>query len=425
MFHARKYRMLQGVGRLARTAGHLASTRRCFGTGSKEKYQIQLSAGAAAVFVLGGVFAARSIYEQFLNNNGHQSIRRDESKATVLLKTVAPAKPLAQFQEMDAKEFEAFCREQRRLLAEAAKRNQQEAAEMLHRELLEVLPVDRIPVFSEWYFSYATTYKLLGVAMTSAMKHAVTIRKEQSLKERVSEELQEVVQQKYEALVLRPALTDPKIHRAFLSSLKHAHKSYLSALSEMEESVSKFVSEQSRPYAEPLQKDQVVVELDWTAQLQKIQHLPAAYEKTPTGVALVAGGAAAGKIAGGATMGGAAKAIAAKLASPFATKAAGAALGGKAVAGAATGTLVGGPLGGAVGAAAGAAIGVGVDMTVNLGVALMQRPALEKDVHDSLEETLVEWEERLLQELEHVQSVWYSHAKDALRSNHDEGNERQ
>ena len=392
-----------------------------------KKIQFQLTAGAAVVVIVGGAVAARTIYGQFVqtntNNNNH-GFRRDGSTAKVLLQTPAAPAPQqgriqqsAVLQEMDAAEFQDFCQQQRHYLKESALRNQQQAKELLHQELRNILPVDRIGVFRDWYFSYPTTYQLLGVAMKSALQHAVSIRNEQTLAEKVSHDLQTVVQQKYQAMVLRPALLDPKIHRVFVKSLHQAQASYWNTVSNMEASVAHFVMQQSKPYVQPLQHHQVVVNLDWTAQLQKVQHLPAVYDKkTPTtSVALIAGGAAVGKMAGGAAMGGAAKALTAKLAAPFATKAAGAALSSKAAAGAATGALVGGPLlGGVAGAVAGAALGVGVDMTVNLGVAVMQRSAFEQDVRDCLEETLQEWEDTLGQELANVQSVWYGHAEDVV-----------
>jgi len=400
----------------------------------KNTIQFKLTAGAVAIVIVGSAVVARSIYGQFLqsndrrNTNGNNSIiRRDASTAKVLLQTAGiprQQRPMMMprsgvIQEMDAAEFQKFCQQQRLYLKESAHRNKLQATELLHQELSDILPIDRIAVFRDWYFRYATSYQLLGVAMKSALQHAVTIRNQQTLAEHVTEDLQTVVQQKYRDMVLRPALLDPKIHRAFVKSLNKAHELYWNTVNNMETSMAEFVATQSKPYSQPLQHHQVIVNLDWTAQLQKVQHLPTVYEKqtsSTTSVALVAGGAALGKMmAGGAVMGsGAAKALTAKLAAPFATKAAGAALSSKAAAGAATGALLGGPLGGAAGAIAGAAVGVGVDMTVNLGVALMQRSAFEQDVRDCLDETMREWEDCLGQELDHVQSVWYDYAGDIL-----------
>ena len=51
------------------------------------------------------------------------------------------------------------------------------------------------------------------------------------------------VGRKYEAIVLRPALTDPELHRAFVRSLQSAHREYLAAVSGLEASVAAFVSQ--------------------------------------------------------------------------------------------------------------------------------------------------------------------------------------
>ena len=91
------------------------------------------------------------------------------------------------------------------------------------------------------------------------------------------------------------------------------------------------------------------------------------------------------------------------------------ALAGKAATGAtAAGTLVGGPLGGAAAAVTGAAVGIGIDATVNAGVALMQRPALEKDIHQAIDATRLEWENRLQLEIDRVHAVWFDHAISTL-----------
>jgi hypothetical protein len=389
--------------------------------------------------VFGGTLSARYLYSYVLQNqhpsNSVTSPKRDASKATVRIKQ-APLAPKAisqantkssnasdddssySLQQVDAKEFAVFVEQQHAILVQAEQHGITHARETLHTELQRALEdaQDRVPRFADWYFAYPTTYKLLTLAMSSAVKHAVTFRKEQTLKERVSEDLQDYIRAKYLNIVLRPALTDPRIHRAFVAALESSHQHYQDTLQALDTSVQQFVTKQAQPYlVAPPSASDVIVDLDWTAQLQKVQHVPMHYEKFPERtVVLVASGAAAGKMAGGATLGAAAKAVTAKLAAPFATKAAASAMGGKAAAGAASGALLGGPLGGAVGAVAGAALGVGVDMGVNAGISLLHRGTLEKDLHESIDATLLEWEERLGPELLQVQTVWFRHAKDIL-----------
>ena len=359
--------------------------------------------------------------------------RRDASHATVLIQ-MSPRPPHVvqqdklgtnrnnssstgdTLQQVDAAAFAEFVAEQRVMLKKESQKIRQEAAQVLHDELQKAFADanDRIVSFCNWYLSYPTTYKFLSIATSSAVTHAITIREEHSLTERVQQDVQEHICRKYEALVLRPARTDPQIHRAMLRALQTAHHGYQEALGKLETSLAEFVTKQAQPYygKAPSTQD-VVIDMDWAAQLQKVQHIPIVYEKTPT-VALVAGGAAAGKLASTGTGVAVTKALSAKLAAPFATKAAGTALA-KSAAGATGGAIVGGPIGGALGAVAGAAVGIGLDMLVNAGVSLMQRPALEQDIREALDATLSEWEECLAPELDRVQSIWFDHAAVVLK----------
>lgn len=381
----------------------------------KEKIKISPVVGAAAL-VLGGVVTTRFLYSHSLlgPNETNPHVRRDESRVTVRIPLHTANRDTAKINEltperlavssqqptvtssMDAKEFASFLSRQRSKLKATQLQTQQSAAANLNQQLQDSLrdADKRVTAFADWYFSYKTTYSLLGIALASAAKHSVTFRTEQSLAEAVTAEIQAHVRRKYEALVLRPAVTDPKVHRAFVKSLRQAHADYVTAVQELESSVAALVSKEAQIYSAPPRPDDVVVDMDWSAQLQKVQHLPLAYEKNPElSLALVGAGAAAGKTAGGAAVGAAMKALSAKLAAPFATKAAGVTLTKAATAGAAGGAVLAGPVGSAAGAAAGAAIGLTVDLTVNAGVALLCRSDFEKDVQDSLDATRLEWEE--------------------------------
>eukprot|EP00977_Amphora_coffeiformis_P017714 scaffold5873_cov172-Amphora_coffeaeformis.AAC.11 len=405
---------------------------------SSGKTNITVTAGGVVALVAGAAVSARFLYGQLVGDHpllpSSSNPRRDESRATVLIQTIpTPPNAIQQdklasdskggtLQQVDAAAFTDFVTKQRAMLQRESKRVQQEASRVFHEELAKVFPDadDRVSSFCDWYLAYPTTYKFLGIALSSAAAHAVTIKKEQTLAARVAQDLQEHICRKYEALVLRPGKSDPQIHRAMVAAIQTAHEGYQEALGNLESSLAEFVAAQARPYyGKPPSAQDVVVSMDWTAQLQKVQHIPSAYEKTPSAsVALVAVGAAAGKVVGSGAGLAATKALSAKLAAPFATKAAGTALAGKAAAGATGGAILGGPLGGAVGAAAGAALGIGLDMTVNAGVALLQRGALEQDVREALEATVLEWEELLQPEIVRVSSIWFDHAAAALTVDH-------
>ena len=414
--------------------------------------QINPTVGAAAL-VLGGALSARFVYGQLLggsdgsgNNNHHGGPRRDASRVTVKISTapydrakassagaaLTPQKladgskhanvvideQSVELKSVDAAAFAAFVSRQQRELQDARERSQSRSARVLHDELADALSdvEGRIGSFADWYFAYSTQYSLLGIAMTSAAKHAVTFRTEQSLSEAVTEDIQAHIGRKYEALVLRPAITDPKVQRAFVKSLKAAHADYMKAVGSLDRSIAAFIEGEATAYANPPRLDQVDVDIDWTTQLQKVRHIPLAFERRPEmSVAIVGASAAAGKAAGGAATVAAVKALSAKLAAPFATKAAASTLAKAATAGAAGGAALAGPAGSMAGAAAGAAIGLGIDITVNAGVALVSKPAFEKDVRESLWAMRLEWEERLLPELERCQKIWFGHAEELLR----------
>jgi hypothetical protein len=305
-------------------------------------------------------------------------------------------------------------KEQRLLLEEEARQVRQDASDVLTSELEKAFsgPHERVPSFCSWYLSYPTTYKFLGLATSSAVKHVVSFQKESTLSARVLEDLQSHVMLKYDAIVLRPATTDPRIQFAMERAVTKLFDGYKQSIKKLDTSLADFVSEQAEPYLGK-SRPKVMLNLDYSTQLSKLQHIPIQYEKTPT-VTLVALGAAAGKVSGSGAGFAATKALMAKILSPYAGKAAGTALAGKTTAGATAGALLGGPMAGIAGAVAGAAVGVGIDLTVNAGLSLIQRPALEKDLHDCIDATQDEWENRLMEELDRVHGIWFDHAISAL-----------
>jgi len=389
-------------------------------------------AQAGLIFV-GGALSARFVYNTFLLDPSSDDfgIRRDGSTATVLLKSPSSAQPANQLtidqmdeetknlHQVDAENFAKFCQEQRTILQKKREEAKQVAKEKLRQELEEAFHdcYGRIPKFSGWYFAYSTTWKLLSAAGKSAAKHAVSFTSEKTLAEAVSHDLQVLVCQKYEALILKPKLTDPKVHKAFVHSLQAAHKDYLKALGELETSVATFVQDETKSVSvAPTTKD-VIVDVDWKTQLEKVDHLPLAFEKSPQfSMALIGTSVVGGKVMGAGSAVTATKALMGKLVSPFVSKAVATATLGKggsvAAAGAATG--VGAMAGGPLGAAMGAAVGVTVDMTINAGVALMQKGSFERDVKEAMDVTILEWEENLWPELEKTQGIWFDRADAVL-----------
>lgn len=384
-----------------------------------------------ALAVFGGAWIARWWYSFTLNGDvllGSKTgaPRQDQSKVTIVLPqnfsyTKSAKKTAANplLLQVDHDDLQEFLDIQRLFLQSQKKNAKEQTLQILHQHLAEAMQdcqTRGVRQFATWYFSYSTTYKLLSIAMKSAAKHAISIgqNKEQTLQQDVTRDLQRYICEKYQAMVLRPAVTDPKIHRALIATLEKLQKDvYQPALTHLEDSIQQYARGHDGDATVVSDKDgktsssyhippgSITLELDWKAQLQKAQHLPIAYEKNPPefSVALIGGSAVAGKVMGGTAV----KAVSANLATPFATKAVGTTLGGKAAAGAAGGMITGGPLGGAMGAA----VGVGMDMALNKGVSLMQRSTFEKDVRESLHATLLEWQERMLPEVDRVvQEEW-------------------
>eukprot|EP01048_Picozoa_sp_COSAG05_P022588 COSAG05_NODE_4577_length_1455_cov_1.269174_1_plen_278_part_00 len=149
---------------------------------------------------------------------------------------------------LDRARFEAFVHGERQKLAIARDRLLIAAASTLMSELRAALApcLGRVDNFADWYFSYSTNYKLLGTAMSSAARHAVAGLSESSVAEAVSVELQQYCMRQYQAIVLRPALTDPELHRAFVRALRRAHVGYIEALQELDTAVVSFVAREGR-----------------------------------------------------------------------------------------------------------------------------------------------------------------------------------
>jgi hypothetical protein len=406
-----------------------------------------LIATTAMTLVFGSALAARSWYNATIDrdydmwNSITGAPRQDQSKVTIVVpKSSSTVGSSNQQQAVDANalllhvdlgDLQAFLETQRQTIQVQRENAKHQTQRMLHLHLIDAMQdcqTRGIKQFASWYFSYTTSYRLLSIAMNSAAKHALKMgrNEQQTIQQAVTQDLQQYICDKYLAIVLRPALTNPKLHRALVTTLEDLHTHvYHPSLIQLETAMQHFAQghEKNIVLEDPklstsctIPPGSISLQLDWKAQLQKAQHLPIVYERYPPelSVALIGGSAMAGKAIGGSAV----KAVSAKLAAPFVTKAVGTTLGGKAVAGAAGGIVTGGPLGGAIGAA----IGIGMDMAVNKGVSLMQRSAFENDVRESLDATILEWEELMLVEVDHVvQKEWFGQLELMLQIN---GNER-
>lgn len=297
----------------------------------------------------------------------------------------------------DAEAYTGFVRERVARLEIARAETKAMARARLDTELTKVFTGlrQRVGRFADWYFAYPTTYKLMGAALSSTAQHATSLEA-QSLADAVARDVELYLQQRYEAIVLRPEVTDPLIRQVFTEALTTAQTEYRRELASMHQEFQQLIA---RHAVQPGAASQAEIHLDWRGQFHKFS--VAEYDKSPASfsAALTLGGGIAGKAIGGA----AAKGAVAKLASPFVTKAAAASGGG----------LIG-ALGGPVGALIGVGVGLGVDYLINEGLELMQRDHFVADVNQALSVTQMEWEQHLAAGLDQGVNAWYDDTMNLL-----------
>ena len=259
------------------------------------------------------------------------------------------------------------------------------ASHALHRRLdealLECQGPDRVKAFASWYYAYTTTYELMRVAVSAA---TAAIPTEQSSREAATQAVAAAVLEKYEAIVLRPAQTEPVLKHAFGRASAAAQADVLQTLGLLNAKSLRLLERHSTHLdASGARGDghgdasaQLVV--DWRSARGTAAGIDLAHAR-PSGmpsIALLGGGAVVGKAAASAAGKAAAtavtKAMAGKLAAPFVAKL------GSAMAPAAA--SVGAAAGGPVGVVIGAGVGLAVDYALSKGVELAGRGEFEKDV---------------------------------------------
>jgi hypothetical protein len=241
---------------------------------------------------------------------------------------------------------------------------------------------ERVRAFASWYFAYSTTYELMRVAVVAA---TMAVPTGTPAREAASDAVASAVLDKYSALVLRPAVSEPALRHAFERAATSARAEVLDTLGRLHAEAVPLLRkhtthlEGAQTRAGRAQTGGARLQIDWRfargtgAGLETAHGRPSELA-TP---ALLGAGALAGKVAAGAggkaVAGAAAKGIASKLAAPFVAKATSAAAAGAAGGAAASAA-------GPVGAAVGAGVGLAVDWALAKGVELVGRAELERDV---------------------------------------------
>jgi len=310
----------------------------------------------------------------------------------------------------DADAYSEFVQIHTENLEQARKRLQQQATVNLSQNLDTVFhPLEnRVNRFADWYFAYGTSYSLLWETISSATRH---LNADYSLQEAVAQDLDNLLQSKYQSVVLKPEITDPQLQRAYKQSLETTHQAYLNILSVMQAEFQVFVAQHTTHVDgfSPINSANPVLKLDWHSQFNKVAM--ADYAKgslgAVRGITLATLGGIGGKMLGRE----AGKVLFPKLIAPFASKAISAGAGG--TAGGAVGTL-GGPIGMVAGAGLGIGTGLGVDWLINEGIELVNREDFVADTQAALSTTRNEWEAVLGQSLNQVVDVWFTDTQQLL-----------
>lgn len=324
----------------------------------------------------------------------------DGSRARVAVSPQAPRVVRVLYRDEDGAPHVAalteqqFTAEQRRVVAslEAARGPLAEACAAALRERLaaafaECQGAERVAAFASWYYAYGTTYELTRVALVAA---AAAVPSAAPPREAAAEAVAERVLAKYAAIVLRPAVSEPALRRAFERAAADAHAAVLRRLGALHAEALPLLQRHTThldgadgggPRAPA-----AALDVDWGFARRAAAGVDTAHGRRSAegAAALLGGGALAGKAAGAAAakglVGGAAKALGGKLAAPFVAKAS-LPLGG----------AISASAGGPVGAAVGAGVGLAVDFALAKGVELLGRRELEADVASALRTAQAEW----------------------------------
>lgn len=306
-------------------------------------------------------------------------------------------------------EMEALL-ERRRETLEAARREIKALAASLVREGLAPIfarIAERVPVFSRWYFSYATGLYLVGEGLKAATAHKVLgsgSDGQTKTKHAVAARLDGLLREKYGHLVLRPELNDPELQSVFVACANAARRSFAERCAEADAELRAGIQKAQHQHLDagaPPPPPRVRLELDWGAQGHKVHHLREQVGRpVESTVALALGGALVGKLGGAAMAKGLTSGVLSKLSAPFVAKAAAGAIG--AAAGAA---------GGPGGAVVGTALGVAVDAAVAKVHGLLHKDEFEREVREAVRASERAYTRALETELCRAVDEWVDEAK--------------
>jgi len=346
----------------------------------------------------------RQWYDSLLARIDYQQmVHSDHSTVTSGIHSQVPQQVILVYQNSAGKtvrvlaqahQYSQFINQQLAYLEQAKHDLSQQTEQHLHEALTPIFNElnNRINRFADWYFAYPTTYQIWWEAILSVTRHSLT-PEAISLEAAVAYDVERYLQKHYENIVLRPEITHPQLHIAYVKVLQTTHRQYLTTLSQLQTAFQALVANHTT-HLNTLPEDSQLV-LDWETQFKKI-NISSDYEKGAKGAALGSALATGGAVLGKALTKGVTTKTLTTAAKPLVSKA---------VVMGAEGVTVG-ALGGPVGIVLGALGGLGIDYAINEGVELTQRDHFVKDLQEALLTTRMEWEAKMLQSLQEAITIW-------------------
>ena len=238
--------------------------------------------------MLGVMYSFRR-YRDSLVSDFNRSVHPDRSEvsiATAVPQVVPTVKIVTNTASsatiVDEEKYSEFVRISIDKLLESQREMEAEASSLLQKKIEECFDKihPRSEQFADWYFSYATSFKLIQEATLSLARHAAKVFEETPINEAVAADMDKFLTQKYERIVLRPEINNSELQSAYLACIKEIHAKYLDTIASIDTNMSELVDSNMTHISPPQQSD-AQLSLDWSLQMYKIKSVPVKFVKSP------------------------------------------------------------------------------------------------------------------------------------------------
>ena len=152
----------------------------------------------------------------------------------------------------------------------------------------------RAGAFADWYFAYGTSYRLLQIASAASTSSAVACTVgaagAASPSAAATSAVTAAINERYEALCLRPPLLEPALRRAFVSAAEATHADFLNGVEALVLDAHKLLEEHTDHTTPPSASGagQTEVQVDWKFARARAGsgHAPSAARPPTLGIAL-------------------------------------------------------------------------------------------------------------------------------------------